>query len=364
MIIELDKFDVQKFWEENDYCLQNFDKKTRIPIFYWLDDHFLFEFLNVESTVKYYNDYEYRLKLHKEANEKLEKVLGRKFYPEDPVEPPSPNRFEVLMGAKYVLTEGGTPWLMSQVEDVEDLKELIRNMEKIDMKKSALPEDFMEKKEKYERITGKKLKLGNFSRGPATMATSILGTENTCIFMMEEEDILLEFFEILCQKLIDYNKVLRKATDNNEFGYSFADDNCFLFPPKKYLKFCAPFLEKIFKEFAPLKEHKRYQHSDSNMKHLMSILNDLGVNEVNFGPEIHPEEIRKAMPKAKIYGQMPPFTLRNGKPEDIIEIVKRDMKFLGEDGNFVECTAGSVAGGTPLENIKLYMWAVEKYCRL
>jgi uroporphyrinogen decarboxylase len=320
--------------------------------------------INIESTIRYYKDYKFRLECHKKANIELEKILGRKFYSEDPIEPPSPNRFEVLMGAKYVLTEGGTPWLMSEVKDIDDVKKLIKEMEKVDMKKSALPEDFMERKILYERETGKKLKLGNFSRGPATMATSILGTENLCIFMMEEEDILSEFFEILCIKLIEYNKVLRTATDNDEYGYSIADDNCFLFPPNKYLKFCAPFLEKIFKEFAPLPNHRRYQHSDSNMKHLMSILNDLGINEVNFGPEIHPQEIRKAMPKAKIYGQMPPLLLRNGKPDEIIEIVKRDMQFLGYDGNFVECTAGSVSAGTPLLNIKLYMWAVDRYCRL
>lgn len=363
MLINLDKFDVESFWEENEYCLKNFDKKTRIPIFFWLDDHFLFEQIEIESTIKYYTDFQYRLECHKKANKELELFLGKKFYPEDTVEPPSPNRFEVLMGAKYVLTEGGTPWLISEVNDIEDVKKLIKNIEKIDMKKCALPEDFVEKKEIYEKETGKKIKLGNFSRGPATLASSILGTENLCIFMMEEEDVLSEFFDILVQKFIEYNKVLRETTQNNEFGYSIADDNCFLFPPKKYLKFCVPFLEKTFKEFAPLPEHLRYQHSDSNMKHLMTILNDLGINAVNFGPEIHPQEIRKAMPKAKIYGQMPPLLLRNGKPEEIIEIVKRDMHFLGEDGNFVECPAGSVPAGTPLENIKLYMWAVDKYCR-
>ncbi|PMQ01194.1 MAG: uroporphyrinogen III decarboxylase [Dictyoglomus sp. NZ13-RE01] len=362
--MDLENFDLKEFWEENDYCLRNFQNKTRIPIFYWLDDHFLFELIDIESTIRYYTDYNYRLDCHKRANQILEKALGRKFYPEDPVEPPSPNRFEVLMGAKYVLTEGGTPWLVSEVRDIDDVKELIKKMEKVNMEECALPEDFYEKKELYEKETGKKIKLGSSSRGPATLATSILGTENLCIFMMEEEELLLEFYNVLCEKLIEYCRVLRKATKNQEYGFSIMDDNCFLFPPKKYLKFCAPFLERIFKEFAPLPHHLRYQHSDSNMKHLMGILNDLGINEVNFGPEIHPKEIRTAMPKAKIYGQMPPFTLRNGTYEEIISIVKRDMECLGGDGNFVECTAGSVASGTPLENIKLYMWAVDKFCRL
>jgi len=61
---------------------------------------------------------------------------------------------------------------------------------------------------------------------------------------------------------------------------------------------------------------------------------------------------------------MPPFVLRNGNENYIVEIVKRDMMVLKEDGNFVETPAGSVPAGTPLENIKVYMWAVQEYDRL
>ena len=125
----------------------------------------------------------------------------------------------------------------------------------------------------------------------------------------------------------------------------------------------APMLARLFAEFAPAPQHRRHQHSDSDMGHLMSILNDLGVNAVNLGPNIRPADIRRAMPKAVIEGQMPPFTLRNGTRNEIITLVRRDIDEAGADGGLVECTAGSVAGGTPLENILLYMWAVEQYGR-
>ena len=361
MNIELD---LKNFWEENDICIDlNNKKRSRIPIYYWLDDHFLLEGLNPDSTIRYYNDYIYKLELHNKINDRLESELGKRFFSENPVEEPVPNRFEVIMGSYWKLMEGGTPWLESSVESIEDVKRLNEKNIKLDMKKAAFPDDWNEKKDQYEKKSGNKIKLGGFtSRGPATMATSILGTTNTCLFMCTELDVMEDFFKILADKLVEYHKVLMHNTDNklsNE--YSIYDDNCYLFPPAQYEIYCAPVLRRLFSEFAPGTDDKRYQHSDSAMGHLMEILRDTGVNQVNLGPTIHPLDIRKAMPEAIIFGQMPPFSLRNGKAEEIIDLVKRDIDTVGRDGKLVECTAGSVAGGTPLDNIRLYMWAVQEY---
>jgi len=357
--------DVRAFWDENDQCLAPFSTaKPRIPISYWLDDHFLLEEMRLPSTIRYYNDYAYRMQVNRRCNDILEPAIGRRFYNEDELRI-SPNRFEVLMGARWEFTEGGTPWLMENVESIDDVKKLIDRARDIDMKKAAFPEGWRQEKESYEKRTGKKVRLGGeFSRGPATMATSILGTTNTCFFIMEEPEIMDEFFAVLGDKLVKYNIALMEHTGNDaRQGYSIADDNCFLFPPAQYERFCAPVLQKLFSEFAPLPGHKRYQHSDSSMAHLMGILSDLGVNEVNLGPDIDIRDIRRAMPKALIYGQMPPFKLRNGTYEEIVNAVRYDIDSVGQDGGLVECTAGSIAGGTPLENIRLYMWAVQQFGR-
>ncbi|MFW6269637.1 MAG: uroporphyrinogen decarboxylase family protein [Bacillota bacterium] len=356
--------DVNNFWEVNKKCFEPFTTdKPRVPLTFWLDDHFIFEEMGIESTLKYYNNYDYQLKMNKLCNQKTKKILGKKFYSEDPIQRPSPRRFEVIMGSHWEYSEGGTPWLESTVENIDDVKALISKAVKLDMEEEAFPENWQEKKDKYEEITGKKIKIGGSgSRGPATMATSILGTTNTCMYIMDEPDVMDEFFNILGSKLIEYHKVLMEDTGKeNSGGYSLTDDNSYLFPPAQYERFCAPFLEKIFSEFAPEADDKRFQHSDSAMGHLMPILKDLGINGVNLGPSISPEEIRKAMPDTVIHGQIPPFTLRNGSAEEIIETVKRDINTVGQDGGLVECPAGSVAGGTPLENLKIYMWAVETY---
>ena len=56
--------------------------------------------------------------------------------------------------------------------------------------------------------------------------------------------------------------------------------------------------------------------------------------------------------------------LRNGTPEEIRDMVKRDIDAVGADGKLVCATAGSMAGGTPMENFLVYMGAVAEFGRL
>ncbi len=359
--------DLVTFWKENDKALaQSPAQRTRIPILFSMDDHYLIETLNMPSTIRYYNDFAYRMSVHRQMNDIHEAALGKRFFPELPCEPPEPVRFEVLMGAHWELREGGTPWLESSVTDEADLDRLIAAAEKLDMRTAAFPEDFLAKKEAWEAATGKPVRMGGtFARGPATMATSILGTTNTCLFMMDEPERMDAFFDVLGRKLVEWHEAQMAVTGNTErSGYALTDDNSCLFPPAQYERFCAPVLHRLFSTFAPNPEHRRYQHSDSEMRHIMPILHQLGVNVVNLGPTIHPLVIRKAMPDAEIHGQLPPMLLRNGTPEEIRDMVKRDIDAVGADGKLVCATAGSMAGGTPMENFLVYMGAVAEFGRL
>lgn len=357
--------DLKEFWKENELCQKPFSTdKPRIPIMFWLDDHYVIEHMGIKSTLKFYEDDKYRQAIIEKFNRITEKELGRKFHDDGPPAP-EPARFEVVMGAKLEIVEGGTPWLETSVENIDDVKKLISDIGGLDMKKEIFPPDWEEQKKEYEKATGKKLRLGGIrSRGPATIATSVLGTTNTCMFIMDEPDVMDEFFKLLGDRLVEYNKILMEDTGNETMeGYEFFDDNCFLFPPDQYERFCAPVLEKVFNEFAQGMFTKRFQHSDSDMGHLMGILHDIGVNAVNLGPSLEPKDIKATMPNTMILGQIPPFVLREGTPEEIVSFVRRDIDAAGGDGSLIECPAGSVPGGTSFENLRIYMWAVEKYGR-
>jgi uroporphyrinogen decarboxylase len=272
-----DDLDVQAFWRENEQCLAPFSTaKARVPLTFWLDDHFMHSVVALVSTARYYQDFEYRLQVHRQCNQRLVPVLGKEFYPETEILYQK-GEFEVLCGARRVIEEGMTPWLESPVTSIEDVKAIIARLARLDIKATALSDEMRALKRSLAERTGAKLLFEHSWTGPATMACNILGTTNVCFFMLDETDVMEEFMAVLCDRYIEYGEVM--ALEDHGFvdrsGSGVNDDCCYLFPPALYERLCAPFLARFFAAFAPGAQHRRRQHSDSPMGHLMPILNDL-----------------------------------------------------------------------------------------
>ena len=102
---------VEDFWRENARCRAFSLDKPRCALSFAPDDHWLFEFLEVPSTLRYYHDKAYRDSLHKRANEITREFLGRAFFNEDTWQY-EPRRIENLFGCEFAYHEGGTPWLV------------------------------------------------------------------------------------------------------------------------------------------------------------------------------------------------------------------------------------------------------------
>jgi hypothetical protein len=61
--------DVEAFWDENEHCLDFTTKKPRCAVSFSPDDHWIFEFIQVPSTLRYYQDKAYRDKIHRQVNQ-------------------------------------------------------------------------------------------------------------------------------------------------------------------------------------------------------------------------------------------------------------------------------------------------------
>ena len=145
--------DYREFWEENEKCFEPFTtKKPRVPVKLPFDDHFLLEEMEVESTLRYYKDRDYRLKMNKLCNDRMEKAIGMRHFDEKEDMTVSPNRFEVIMGAYWAYSEGGTPWLESNVKEIDDVKEIIRKAEKSICEKQLFQKNGMLKKSGLKRL--------------------------------------------------------------------------------------------------------------------------------------------------------------------------------------------------------------------
>ncbi len=121
-------------------------------------------------------------------------------------------------------------------------------------------------------------------------------------------------------------------------------------------------LERVLDALAP-QPARRYQHSDSAMGHLLEMQYALGIRAVNYGPTVDAGLIREKMPDAMIYGQMPPFLLRDGSPEEIRLRVREDFRKAGHGGGLEITTAGSLAAGTGLGRMRWLMKVVQEETR-
>ena len=353
--------DPAAFWAENADCQAFTPNKPRCPAAFSPDDHWLFEFLQVPSTVRYYHDKAYRDALHREANAVTLHYAGKAFFDEDTWQH-SPRRIENLFGCEFAYHEGGTPWLVPVTDDPAAFEQVLDRAEAIDLAEWSFPEAFLEEWEERKRA-GKSLPLlGDGSRGPATIITSVLHPETAILWMYDYPDLMHRFTDLLTAKMVQFNRLLRAFSNNTLAGWWITDDNCALFNPALYREYCFPVLEQVLAALAP-GNARRYQHSDSAMGHLLDQQCALGINEVNYGPTVDAALIRTKMPHARIDGCLPPFLLRNGSPQAIRERIVSDFEKAGASGGLNVTTAGSLAAGTGVGRMRWFMLVVQECCR-
>ena len=366
MAIAAPQFDLGGFWRENELSAGKAFRtdKPRAPISLSVDDHWLLQEMQVPSSVRYFSDPEHRAEVNRACNDRCEEILGRRFFSES-VDLPAVLRIEEVMGSQRQLVEGGTPWLEPGVNSVEELRTKLAEIElwsDADLRQVIFSSGGQVSRS-TPRPDGSRAIVTPGSRGPATQATSILGTMNTLYWLIDYPDDMARFFEVLADVIIRYHWILEAETEVVYRGYYWLDDNCALYSPALYERFCYPAMKRVMDEFAPGSEDYRYQHSDSEMRHLLSLLSTLSFSGVNFGPSIPAHVIRQKMPSTEIHGEVAPNTLREKGLEAIVAEVKRDFAEVGHDGGLVVTTCCSISAGTTLESIRGFMWAVHENCR-
>ena len=353
--------DPHAFWVENEQCQDYTLDKPRCALTFSPDDHWLFEFLQPPSTIRYYLEKPYRDSLHAEANRWLKEYVGKAFFDED-TWLTTPKRIENLFGTEFSYREDSTPWLTPATDDPQEFARLLDRAERTHISEWALPLDFLAEWDR-RKAAGKPLpSLGGGSRGPATIMTSVLPVETVFFWFMDYPDLMRRFRDILAVKMVELNRVLRQFSGNTDPGWYILDDNCALFNVRLYKEFCVPVLEHVLAQLAP-DGARRHQHSDSAMAHLLDLQYALGIRSVNYGPTVDSGLIRQKMPDAMIHGQIPPFLLRNGTPEEIRQHVREDFRKAGGEGGLTITTAGSLAGGTGMGRMRWLMQVVQEECR-
>jgi uroporphyrinogen decarboxylase len=371
--------DLEQFW--HDQALAKADPfGTDIPqvAFGAICNHeCVFDELGVEEDrLRYFfDDPEWALDLHKQYNDKAEKIVGRRLLSEAPRQPNTPQlppvkQLHDIFEAQNVWEGGklGSWWLRQSADSPEELAALLDRVEKRleNLRDFILPENWGTELPRF-LAAGKKVPLYRGQRGPCTFACSIYGAENLLFLSYDDPDLFARFSDVLKRAILGRAKVLDEEAgltpEAAQGRWSWADDNCCLFTPDMYETFAMPIHRAVFSTYAPRPEHHRYQHSDSDMAHLLPLLAEVDLKGTNFGPTLTVSEIRQHCPHAVIDGQMAPFTYSRNEEANMLAEFLRDFDQAREKRGLNFTTAGSINNGSRLSGMRLLMAVIQRYGR-
>jgi uroporphyrinogen decarboxylase len=239
-------------------------------------------------------------------------------------------------------------------ERLENLREFI------------LPENW-EQKKAVALEAGCQVPLYRHQRGPVTFATSIYGTENLVFLLVDNPALGARFRDTILRAMLERGRIMleenTQTPEERGAGFAFADDNCALLNPQLYEFFGYPILKGVFDEFAPEPGDWRFQHSDSDMGHLLPVLGRLNLTACNFGPTVLVEDIREHMPHTIVKGCLAPFTFSRNEEVNIVAEFLRDYEMARESKGLVFATAGSINEGSRLTGMRLAMAAIQRWGR-
>lgn len=365
--------DLEQFWKDDESahkenCFNPAAPQVALGI--RMSNECVFAELNESGQPWGYTPRERRIELNKRYNDKAEKIVGRRLLQEEFPEPdsqfPEIRQIGEVFEGKYEFN-GQTTWLHGSCSTPQELEKMLKRVEKLDIRSFILPENWESEKKRIFEKYGKKPQLWRGIRGPVTLAMSIYGVENLIYLILDEPDLAIHFSRTISDVVFKIAAIMDEEAghtpENRPSGFFFNDDQCCMLTPEMYESFGYPILKRMFEHWSPEEDDVRYQHSDSDMKHLLPILSTLNLTGCNFGPTLTVSEIRKYMPKTRIDGQLAPFTFMSNDEKAIIEEVKRDCEMAKECRGLNLTTAGSVNNGSLLTSMRAVMHAVQNYGR-
>lgn len=369
--------DLAAFWRDQDAALANAwaDHCPQIPLgMASMSRECVFaELGEPEDFYRLVHDDDYAVDRSRRYNDRAEAIVGRRILHEKPVDPalcwPQPKMLHDLFEARNEW-HVDSYWMHQSADNPAELAALLDRVEKRleNSRQFFLPENWAEEKARLNAL-GVKPPLYRGQRGPITFATSVYGVENLIYLLMDEPALAGRFRDLILRGMIERGRVLDEEAgftrETAPRGFWLADDNSALLNEEMYEFFGAPILQGLFEYYAPSPEDTRYQHSDSDMGHLLPILGRLGLTGANFGPNVMISEIRKHLPRALIQGQLAPFTFSRNERVNMVAEFLRDAEMIREGGTkgLIFATAGSINNGSRLTGLRLLMAAAQRWGR-
>lgn len=353
---------LDRFWAENALCQKRFSTdKPRVPVSIGLNEDWVKHEAGVTDHRRFHTDFAYQQAMRAKAGEVALRELGVHLGP-------AVNLGSVtntaIYGGEVVYPENAGPWLLESIEDpTRDVPRLIREMSRVDVLKRGVVPIMLEWRQRILEEYGVELHFGTGCHGLATLGSIICGTTNFIYWLYDYPDKMDALMQLFYEVNLEYMVRLREATGAPMRGMGMGNDNVAFLTPDLYRKYCLDRERAWYDYFSEPGVENRSFHSDSDNTHMLCVLSELELSDVNLGPNVDVAVIRRHLPNAVIHGQMPPFLLREGTPAAVMARARADIEKVAGDGGMVLDSAGSINDGTPHENIRAMMRAAELFGR-
>ena len=366
--------DLERFWADQGKARANSWAADcpQLPLGVLMSTECLFEELGIpENWYDVQHNAEYRVGLCRRYNDLAQRLVGRRLLSEAVPDPrlawPPVKELHDLFEARQEW-HSWSYWLQQAATTPDELAALLDRVEArlAHLREFILPARWDEEKARLQ-AAGVKPPLYRGQRGPITFACSIYGAENLIYLILDHPALAARFRDLILKAILARAQVLDEEAgftpQTAPRGWGWADDNCCLLNPALYEFFGYPILKGVFEVYSREPGQSRYQHSDSDMAHLLPVLGRLELTGVNFGPTLAVSQIREHLPKAEIHGQLAPFTFSRNEEVNLVAETIRDFEMSREKRGVVFCTAGSINNGSRLTGLRLIMAAIQRYCR-
>ena len=353
------------FWAENDYCLYGHamggdarpvrpaftTERPHVPVLVELGEDWVIHFTRTPYR-RYLQDFGLQQRARAAAAERLRNEIG--FHLKPRIDSAS-----LLHGSIYgnpiEYPEDSTPWLGHLIHSADDIRPLIRRMETVDVAQAGLVPWFVARyRDLGQPYRWRILHDPTAVHGPGTILSFLCGINDLGLYLYDAPELICELLSLVGEITVAYSRTIRRLTNSPPTGVAVFDDVAGLVSRRQFERFFLPVYQRIYSELAPLPDDDRFYHNDARVCHLLDMLAGLQINGINPDPQTDPALIRRRLPKAIIYGCVPPLILQNGTPDEVADAARRSISLAGEGGGLVLTTAGSINLGTPYANL----WAL------
>jgi uroporphyrinogen decarboxylase len=186
-------------------------------------------------------------------------------------------------------------------------------------------------------------------------AWSLMGMENTLMYMIDYPDALEALFDRICDFFLELVDItLEYDVDGVHFGDDWGQQQGLIMGPDYWRRFIKPRMARLY---ARVKSKGKYvsQHSCGDCREIFPDLVEIGLDcYQTFQPEIYPVAEMK-----KLYGDRITFwggvstqrCLPQMSPAGVREEIVRLVKILGKNGGLIIAPTHGVPQDVPVENI-------------